>query len=253
MLFQCDQQLEMQLFRGEYCSSLSSEDIFDPELPLIKRSAKGGTMALWKKDLDQYVSVQASPSSSFLPIVFSPPGHPSTIHLSVYLPNAGRDAEYVEEVLRIVQFVTELDGKYPEASIYIRGDLNAIPKDKNRKIIFKKLCDDLDLAETTVEHPTYHHFLGDGRSDSQLDVLLHSKKSSETLLKIICKLENPLVTSHHDALLSSFLLPPQLLPRTPPSNPLAPRLVNTRSTGLMQESTPTPVSQKTFPDLDLPG
>ena len=228
MLFQCDEQLEMLLFRGEYCSSLSSEDIFDPELPLIRRSAKGGTMILWKTELDQYVSVQTSPSSSFLAIVFSPPGHPPTIHLSVYLPTAGKDDEYTEEVLKIAQFVTELGGKYPEASIYIRGDLNANPKDKNRGIIVKKLCDDLDLAETTVEHPTYHHFLGDGRSDSQLDVLLHSKNSSETLLKILCKLENPLVTSHHDALLSSFLLPPQLLPRTPPSNPLAPRLVNNR-------------------------
>ena len=228
MLFQCDQQLEMQLFRGEYCSTLSSEDIFDPELPLIKQSAKGGTMTLWKKELDQYVSIEASPSSSFLPILFSPPGHRPTIHLSVYLPTAGKDDEYVEVVLRIVQFVTELGGKFPEASIYIRGDLNSNPKNKKRRIIFKKLCDDLDLAETPVEHPTYHHFLGDGRSDSQLDVLLHSKKSTETLLKVFCKLENPLVTSHHDALLSSFQLPPQLLPRTPPSNPLAPRLVNTR-------------------------
>ena len=228
MLFQCDEQLEMLLFRGEYCSSLSSDDIFDPELPIIRRSAKGGTMILWKKELDQYVSVIASPSSSFLPILFSPPGHPPTIHLSVYLPTAGKDAEYVEEVLRIVQCVSDLSGKYPEASIYIRGDLNANPKDNTRTTIFKKLCDDFDLVETTVEHPTYHHFLGDGRSDSQLDVLLHSKDSSETLLKIVCKLENPLVTSHHDALLSSFLLPPKLLPRTPSSNPLAPRLVNSR-------------------------
>ena len=154
MLFQCDEQLEMLLFQGEYCSSLSSEDNYDPELPLIRRKAKGGTMILWKRELDQYVSVQASPSSSFLAIVFSPPGHPPTIHLSVYLPTAGKDREYTEEVLKIAQFVTELGGKYPGASIYIRGDLNTNPKDKNRGIIFKKLCDDLDLAETIVEHPT---------------------------------------------------------------------------------------------------
>ena len=41
MLFQCDQLLAMNLFKGEYSSALSSDDIFDPELPLVKNRAKG--------------------------------------------------------------------------------------------------------------------------------------------------------------------------------------------------------------------
>ena len=49
MLFQCDIDIEMGLFKGDYNSYLCSEDLLDPELPLIKERAKGGTMALWKK------------------------------------------------------------------------------------------------------------------------------------------------------------------------------------------------------------
>ena len=71
MLYQCDEVLETNMFKGEYCSSLSSDDVYDLELPLIAR-AKGGTMAMWKRSLDNHVYRCPSPSSSLLPIIFSP-------------------------------------------------------------------------------------------------------------------------------------------------------------------------------------
>ena len=71
MLYQCDEVIETNLFKGEYCSSLSSDDVYDLELPLIAR-AKGGTMAMWKRSLDNHVYRCPSPSSSLLPIIFSP-------------------------------------------------------------------------------------------------------------------------------------------------------------------------------------
>ena len=71
-----------------------------------------------------------------------------------------------------------------------------------------------DLTEVTIEHPTYHHFCGNGESDSHLDRLLYSDTSSsvrqlppnEVLGKIICQSEEPLVESHHDVILSSCYL-----------------------------------------------
>ena len=68
MLYQCDEVLETNLFKGEYSSSLSSDDLHDMDLPLMNR-AKGGTMALWKKSLENHVFPCRSDSSSFLPIV----------------------------------------------------------------------------------------------------------------------------------------------------------------------------------------
>ena len=100
MLFQCDLELETSLFKGEYFTALSSEDMLDPELPLLKR-AKGGTMAMWRSQLDQYVSPCTSASSNFLPLIFSPPGLTTTIHIAVYLPTAGKDVEFVEEIVKL--------------------------------------------------------------------------------------------------------------------------------------------------------
>ena len=117
--------------------------------------------------------------------------------------------------------------KHPEAAILIRGDGNVNKKDKVRTTLLSKLCQDWDLAEVNIGHPTYHHFLGDGSSDSQLDVLLHSKWTEEHLSHLLCKLHLPLLTSHHDAIVSTFSLP-RSCPAIPVINPLAPRIPNTR-------------------------
>ena len=229
-MYQCDLQSAMKLFRGEYSYSLCSDDIADPELPLVKAKAKGGTMIFWKKHLDKFVTPcldLASPS--FLPFVLCYPGLPTSIHVSIYLPTSGRDTDFTEEVVKLDNCLQTLSEKHPEALIYIRGDANVNRKNTIRKIIFEKFCQDWDLDETKILHPTYHHFVGDGMYDSQLDVLLFSRSSNskETLIKIHCKLDNPLLTSHHDALLSTFSLPevehPQFV-----QNPSAPRVENDR-------------------------
>ena len=227
MLFQCDLLLAMNLFKGEYSAALSSDDVYDHELPLIKNRAKGGTMVLWKKHLDQYVSALTSTSSSFLPIIFSFPDSQVTILITLYLPTAGKDIEFVEEIAKLDCLIDDLSTKYPDSAIFVRGDANVNSKDVKRRAMFKKLCNDWNLVQMDLGHNTYHHFLGNGFSDSQLDVLLRSDKSSETLHNIFCKHDDPLISSHHDALLSSFLL--LRLPKSPPEdNPLAPQIANDR-------------------------
>ena len=222
MLFQCDQLLAMSLFKGEYSSALSSDDVFDPELPLVKNRAKGGTMALWRKHLDQYITSLTSTSSSFLPIIFSFPESPVTILITLYLPTAGKDVAFVEEIAKLDCFIDDLSTKYPDSVIYVRGDANVNSRDEARRAMFEKLCDDWNLVKIDLKHNTYHHSMGNGVSDSQLDVLLHSENSSETLHKIFCKQEDPQISSHHDALLSSFQLPILLKSSPDPEdNPLA--------------------------------
>ena len=63
----------MQLFLGEYCSSLNSKDLYDDDLVLTSYRSHGGTMVLWKKELDPHIKVHKVTSSSFLPIIFDPP------------------------------------------------------------------------------------------------------------------------------------------------------------------------------------
>ena len=229
MLFQCNEVHSMNLFKGEYFSKLFSEDLLDSSLPLTKYRAKGGTMALWKRGLDQYITVWTDHiSPSFLPLVFSYPGSVTTIHITLYLPTSGKDVEFIEVLVKLDNCINDMIAKHPEALIFIRGDANVNKKDKTRTSLLHKLCEDWDLVMVDIPHPTYHHFTGDGASDSNLDVLIHSMTASEHLLTIYCKLDDPLLTSHHDILLSSFQLPLVLTQPTDQGYPLAPRVPNTR-------------------------
>ena len=208
MLFQCNEQQSMDLFRGEYFSKLFSEDLLDSSLPLTKYRAKGGTMAMWKRGLDPYITVWTEHvSPSFLPLLFSFPGSVLSIHVTIYLPTAGKEVEFIEVMAKLDNCIHDMTAKHPEAQIFIRGDANVNRKDIARTSLLHKLYHDWDLEIVDIPHPTYHHFTGDGASDSHLDVLIHSTAASEQLTGIFCKLEDPLITSHHDILLSSFHLP----------------------------------------------
>ena len=67
------------------------------------------------------------------------------------------------------------------------------------------------LTETEISHKTYHHFVGGGQFDSNVDVILYSKSKSpcyaEKITDILCKNEIPAMNSHHDAILSMLTLP----------------------------------------------
>ena len=60
-----------------------------------------------------------------------------------------------------------------------------------------------------MKHQTYHHFVGHGLHDSDLDVIPVSSGNYEIeeLLQIHCKLEEPAVDSHHDLILSVSTVP----------------------------------------------
>ena len=229
MLFQCDEQLLTSLFKGDYFSHLHSEDLLDNLLPLTKLRAKGGTMVMWKKSLDQYITVWTRHTSSgFLPLVFSFPEASTSIHITIYLPTSGQDAQFIEELAKLDNCIQEMTEEYPDALLFIRGDANVNMKDKSRVDLLHKLCQDWGLVLVEIPHPTYHHFLGDGSSDSNLDVLIHTETASENLVTILCKLDNPLISSHHDVLISKFSLLLTSSPRSAHENPLAPTIPNSR-------------------------
>ena len=52
---------------------------------------------------------------------------------------------------------------------------------------------DYRLAQTETGHNTYHHFVGNGMYDSDIDILLNTenKNVSETVTKILCKHDHP--------------------------------------------------------------
>ena len=160
------------------------------------------------------------------------PAHHPSVHLTIYLPTAGRDAHFTDALAHLANIVHELKDLHPEAHFFIRGDANVNPSNMTRSPQFDHFCKSLDLFQLDLQHPTYHHFTGDGTSDSQLDVILQSLEYSERLEQIYCKKENPLILSHHDLILTTFTLP-----SSPPKasdneaalrNVKAPRITNDR-------------------------
>ena len=223
--------LAAQPLQHQYSWFLNSEDYHDQDVSLFSQKAFGGTLILWKREHDPFVKIQSPCSSSFLLMEFSPPGLPATLHVCVYLPTAGKDGLFVDNLAQLTLAIEKFRDNYPDHICYFRGDFNVSKKNQKRTSLLQQFCSDFDLKEVEIQHPTYHHFMGTWESDSHLDRFLYSdySKFSESLVKIHCKLENPLVSSHHDLIVTVFALPHEpVLSVATTSNITAPIVRNTR-------------------------
>ena len=219
---------------------LNSEDRHDDLLSLQRSRAHGGTMTLWKKELDPYITIIGPISSRILVLILDKPGYQVSIHINIYLSTAGNDAAFMKDLSELEDTMDILSEKHPDSVLYIRGDANSspVPRPGNKRdVLFKFFLESNNLKYLPTNHNTYHHFVNDGISDSSIDVLLSSRLTSEGfpniieehLDKIVCGKLNPLVDSSHDILLSSLIFPAKT-GREQPENDLltAPRIPNTK-------------------------
>ena len=206
-IFGCDVENAMSFLRGDYEYSLNSLDKYEQDLPLLSSKAYGGTMVLWKRHLDPYVKVYPNLStSSFLPIIFQPPDHTTTIHICIYLPTSGLEDDFLLSLSELSSTLNQLHLQYPDACFFLRGDFNVSNKNLQRNKLLETFKYEENLDEINVSHPTYHHFVGSGTSDSNLDKILVTSNmvDKEILSKVLCKFDEPFIDSHHDIILSSF-------------------------------------------------
>ena len=228
--YQCDASQTLQYIQGEYCWNLNSHDVLDPELPLYTSMAYGGTLTLWQKNLDPYIEVVPTSTTSFLPIILMIPGLKTTIHFTLYLPTHGKDEEFISDLAELRNCLDNLLSRYTDPVLYIRGDGNVNPNNKTRVILLQQIIQEYNLVKIELGHKTYHHFVGNGMYDSCIDILLHSHKEvvTETVEEIICKETNPAVLSHHDPIVSTFTIPMCSEPQPKTNNVIAPKLEHTR-------------------------
>ena len=209
--------------------------MLDPELPFKKSKAKGGTMIIWKKWMDPYITIHNNVhSSSFQAMILSLPNYETSIHVSVYLPTSGKDQEFTNHLTDLYNCLEELVLTYPNAKTFLRGDFNVNPNNTTRSIQLNAFQRAFRLMSVCIPHKTYHHFVGQGRFDSAIDLLLYpiNVPGHETLSKVICKFDFPEISSHHDMILSNCKLlmkveePPrsQVLKRAPRTEVERPRV-----------------------------
>ena len=187
--------------------------------------AKGDTIILWDKDIDCYVTILPATSFSVLPLLLDSPGLSPSIHIGIYLPTRGLHRARMGHIS--VSSIYDCGGCSIITSrgpnIY-QGDTNVNPNHPTRPQLLQEFLERYNLLPTPLGHTTYHHFMGNGASHSQLDILIYSSGHSDKLVDIICKVDNPLVTSSHDVIVSSFELSPVFhQPQATPKAPRAPK------------------------------
>ena len=218
----------MKYFNHNYCFSLNSEDKYDLDIPLTKSQAFGGTLVLWKKSLDPFISLCPVTTSSFLPLILRPPNAPVSIHIALYLPTSGKENEFIEEITLLRIIIEDLQEKYPDAPIFLRGDSNVNKNNTARSKMFHDFASSLNFKNIPTNHNTYHHFIGDGLFDSNIDIIMQSDNVffSEQIAAILCQDDFPEIDSHHDIILSSLTLPYKSQANVADRLITAPRVVN---------------------------
>ena len=93
----------------------------------------------------------------------------ATIYIGVYLPTHGRDLEFLHYLTELSHTIEDLQLEFPDSPVYLRGDFNVNTNNRKRNNILNSFLNALDIEEVEQEHTTYHHFLGNGSSDSKLD------------------------------------------------------------------------------------
>ena len=219
-----------ELFSGEYHHALSSDDITDPDLPFIKNRSNGGTMILWKNHLDKFITVLPACTPSFVGILFFPPGCQPSLHISLYLPTSGQEAEFIAEITKLSDFIENIQEKHPALLIFIRGDSNVNTNNKARLKILNEFKSNFNLTQVQIGHKTYHHFLGEGLFDSNIDVIMHSLANDihEDIRAVLCQDDHPFINSHHDPIVTTFSFPKSLA-ATAPSKYEVPIVLNNRT------------------------
>ena len=180
--------------------------------------------------MDSHIPVPTLRSASFLPIIYSPQGSPPFIHVALYLPTYGQESQFIEQLLELKDLVEDLRENKPETIVFIRRDSNVNLNKKSRSKMFEHFCSELELVRIPMGHKTFHHFVGEGVFDSEIDVLLQSSKAKyrENLLRVLCRKYYPEIDSSHDIILSTVFIPYSHVVPTKQSLPLAPKLTHTR-------------------------
>ena len=230
-IFQHELKQTVSLLNDKYCIYLNTEDLYDPELALIRSRIVGGTMLLWAAHMDPHVTIHPTGSSSFAVLILKLPGYQTSIHVSLYLPTSGKEQDFVTELANLHICLGHLVDLHPDAALFIRGDSNVNINNKNRSALLSQFTATFSLSRVSLHHTTYHHFLGGGSHDSEIDVLLYTDMPgvSEKVITILCKLDNPQILSHHDVIISQCCIPSRQKESSLCDNLVrAPRLPNTR-------------------------
>merc|ERR1712208_70919 len=96
-----------------------------------------GTMILWKKSIEKFITIIPCKTSSFLAILFKPPSCTAFLHICLYLPTSGLESEFVDEISE--HFLKNILRKILNVYCIFKGDSNVNSNHTIRVQILKAL------------------------------------------------------------------------------------------------------------------
>ena len=93
-------------------------------------------------------------SSAFLPLVLKLPDSRTSVHVALYLPTHGRDAEFISELAGLQNCLDDICTKNKDAVAFIRGDSNCNEKNTNRMQLLANFLEEYSPKAHSITPPT---------------------------------------------------------------------------------------------------
>ena len=130
-------------------------------------------------------------------------------HICIYLPTAGKEDKFVCTLATLKNLLEDIYEKHDgQCPLFICGDGNASSKNKARAALLNHVLSLHHLTCLNLLHNTYHHFIGNGVFDSDLNIILSlaAPGCSGSLVKVIYKNDNRLINLIHVIIITLFSL-----------------------------------------------
>ena len=191
---------------SDYEFQTTSSDTFLPPEDIL--SQKGpvwhGTALGWHSSFSSHIVKLPIVSERFCGVKLDN-SNLNIIAYTAYLPTAGQDDEFLEEISLLTHDL--LQHANPNSTIIIGMDANCSEKSTHRRQkAFSTFTKEFMLKTTHLDKkPTFHH--NNGSSESQIDHILTNKPQIVSFSSHLCKLDDPSNLSSHDAVLGKIKLP----------------------------------------------
>ena len=190
----------------EYEFQTTSSDTFHPPEDILNQKGPvwHGTALGWHSSISSHIVKIPVISERFCGVKLDI-SNLDIVAYTVYLPTAGQDDEFLEEISLLTHDL--LQHANPDSTIIIGLDANCSNKSSQRRQkAFSMFMKELMLETTHLgENPTFHH--NNGTSESQIDHILTNKPEMVSFLTQPCKLDDPTNLSSHDAIIGRIKLP----------------------------------------------
>ena len=135
----------------------------------------------------------------------------------------GRDEDLILALAALTSVLDYVQEHHMGAPVFIGGDANVNQNNLTWTQLFSSLLTWYDFVPIYLNHPTYHHLMGNGVLDSQLNEIAHYVDQFKKLKKLHCKLDEPIILSCHDIVITTYT--PTPIPYTKlPSHLKTPRV-----------------------------